>query len=56
MSAQEFFHMGGYALYVWPAYALSLVVLTGQLWAAVRRRRKLIRDIEVQNRSPETHT
>ena len=56
MSAQEFFHMGGYAFYVWPAYALALVVLTGQLWAAVRRRKKLIRDIEVQIRDPETRT
>ncbi|MFQ5659669.1 MAG: heme exporter protein CcmD [Gammaproteobacteria bacterium] len=23
----EFFHMGGYALYVWSAYGLSLLVL-----------------------------
>ncbi len=53
---QDFFHMGGYAFYVWPAYALSLVVLMGQLWVAVQRRRKLIRDIEVQNRDPETRT
>ena len=24
---EEFFHMGGYAVYVWSSYALALVVL-----------------------------
>ena len=30
----KFFEMGGYALYLWPAYALTLVVLVlNVLWA-----------------------
>jgi heme exporter protein CcmD len=29
MSAAEFFSMDGYALYVWPCYALTLIVLVG---------------------------
>ena len=37
----EFFAMGGYAAYVWPAYgfaALVLIVLLVQSWRAARRR------------------
>ena len=35
-SAAEFFHMGGYAVYVWPAYGLAAVVLAGLLSASLR--------------------
>jgi len=38
MSVAEFFDMGGYAAYIWPCYALSLVVLVG---IAVSARRSL---------------
>jgi heme exporter protein D len=37
----EFFAMGGYAAYVWPAYgfaALVLIVLLVQSWRGARRR------------------
>jgi heme exporter protein D len=37
----DFFLMGGYAAYVWPAYgvaALVLIVLLVQSWRSVRRR------------------
>jgi heme exporter protein D len=37
----EFFAMGGYAAYVWPAYgfaALVLIALLVQSWRAARRR------------------
>ena len=32
----EFLHMGGYARFVWPAYALALLVLAWNLWSATR--------------------
>lgn len=35
-SFHEFLTMGGYALYVWPAYAVTLVVLVGSGWIARR--------------------
>ena len=40
--------MGGYAQFVWPSYLLALVVLFGNVWAALRmhaaaRRRALHR-------------
>jgi heme exporter protein D len=37
----EFFAMGGYAAYVWPAFGFAALVLVGllaQSWAASRRR------------------
>lgn len=33
-SFHEFVTMGGYALYVWPAYAVALLVLAGSGWSA----------------------
>ena len=30
MNWQAFFEMGGYAAFVWPSYALTLLVLAGQ--------------------------
>ena len=43
----EFFHMGGYAVYVWPAYALTALTLAVSLIAPIRRRKKLIRELSV---------
>jgi heme exporter protein D len=41
-SWSEFFAMGGYALYVWGSYAVTLVVLIGEIVALVMRRRGVI--------------
>ena len=43
---KDFFHMGGYALYVWPSYALALVVLVGNLVAPIVRRRQILAQIQ----------
>jgi heme exporter protein CcmD len=40
MEIGEFLAMGGYARYVWPAYALSALVLAWNAWAALRLRRE----------------
>jgi heme exporter protein D len=42
---KEFFHMGGYALYVWPSYALALLILIANLVAPMLQRRRLLADI-----------
>jgi heme exporter protein CcmD len=39
-SAEQFFDMGGYAAYVWGAYALTVAVLLTEPWLAARRRRR----------------
>ena len=35
----HFLAMGGYAVFVWPAYGLALVVLGGLALASIRRHR-----------------
>ena len=35
----EFFAMGGYAAYVWPAYGLAALVMVGILVASIRELR-----------------
>ena len=38
---REFFHMGGYAFYVWSAYGVALVVLVANVVVPVLRAREL---------------
>jgi heme exporter protein D len=42
-SASEFFHMGGYALYVWGSYAVAAAVVAAEV-AALRLRRRAALD------------
>ncbi len=46
MNLADFFHMGGYAFYVWTSYALTALVLIANLVAPLaagrRTRRELI--------------
>ena len=41
-----YFAMGGYAVYVWPAYALSAAVLGGLALFSWRRYRDSVRSLE----------
>ena len=41
----EFLQMGGYAIYVWPAYALTALTLAVSVIAPIRRRKRLVREI-----------
>lgn len=40
-SAQEFFAMGGYGLYVWGSYGVAAVCIASELWLLRQRRRAL---------------
>lgn len=47
----EFFHMGGYAAYVWPAYGIAgliLIWLAVQAARSVRINRKTLTDLEAR--------
>ena len=46
----EFFHMGGYALYVWCSVGLSLTVLGAVTLAPVLRHRRLLREMARRER------
>ena len=43
-----FFAMGGYAAYVWPAFAVFFVVLLLDWLAPTLRRRRTLRELHVQ--------
>jgi heme exporter protein D len=50
-AVREFFAMGGYAVYVWPSYGLTAVVLLALLigsWRGLRARQRQLRAIETQ--------
>ncbi len=42
---KTFFEMGGYALYVWPSYALAAIVLAGNVASPIMARKKILADI-----------
>jgi heme exporter protein D len=45
---QTFFAMGGYAAYVWPAYALFFIVLIIDSIAPRLRRRRVLRELRAR--------
>jgi len=45
MSLNEFFHMGGYAFYVWTSYGIALLILLVNVVAPLRLHRKLLTGI-----------
>ena len=41
-SASDFFHMGGYGLYVWGSYAVTLALMLAEPLLAAKRRRAAV--------------
>ncbi len=48
MSLHEFLTMGGFAIYVWPSYAIFFIVLAADLAAPRLRRRRLVRELRAR--------
>jgi heme exporter protein D len=46
MNWSEFFHMGGYAFYVWTSYAIALVLVILNIVAPVLQRRRIVSRIK----------
>ena len=42
---QQFFHMGGYAAYVWSAYGIAAVMLTTNIVYSHYKRRQIQHDL-----------
>ena len=42
MNWSEFFHMGGYAFYVWTSYAIALLLVILNIVAPILQRRRII--------------
>ena len=45
MNAEHFFAMGGYAMYVWPAYIVFFIVLIADYINPWLRRRRNLREL-----------
>ena len=41
----DFFAMGGYGAYIWPAYAVFVIVLALEAFAPLAQRRRLLAEI-----------
>jgi heme exporter protein D len=48
MTLSEFFAMGGYALYVWGSYGLTLIVLLANIIIPVWQRKQLLRSLSLK--------
>jgi heme exporter protein D len=48
LSFGAFLAMGGYAAYVWPAYAVFFVVLLADFMAPIWRRRRNLRELNAR--------
>ena len=56
MTLTEFFHMGGYAFYVWTSYGLAMIVLLLNVILPIRQRKKLLNDIARTTRRARRNT
>ncbi len=41
----EFFAMGGYAVYVWPSFALAAIVLIANVVVPMQQRKRILKEI-----------
>lgn len=48
---QEFFHMGGYAYYVWSAYGLSVIILVLNVVLPLRDEKQMFRKLSKRAQS-----
>ncbi len=48
MSLSEFFHMGGYAVFVWSSYGIALVVLVLNWWLPYQQHKQHLRKLKRQ--------
>ncbi len=46
MNWAEFFHMGGYAFFVWTSYGLTLIVVVANIVSPIMQRKKVISRIK----------
>ena len=46
MNWSDFFHMGGYALYVWTSYGIAFVILIINVIVPIVRKQRLLRELQ----------
>ncbi|TXH89512.1 MAG: heme exporter protein CcmD [Rhodoferax sp.] len=53
-SWQDFWHMGGYALYVWGSFGLTVAVVAGEILLARNRRQRILQELRDTIESEES--
>ena len=53
MGLSEFFAMGGYAIYVWPSYALTLLLLVLNWYLPYQQHKKTLQQLKRRKRRTE---
>ena len=53
MTLEEFFHMGGYAVYVWSSYGLSFVVMLLIFIKPIMAKKQILKDLRMKYRQQE---
>lgn len=53
-SFAEFLGMGGYGMYVWPAYGITFVVLLLNVIMPLMQRRQVIRDLALKQKRKQS--
>ena len=51
-SLQTFLHMGGYAIYVWPAYGLTFIVLIINIILPLKREGRFFQTFTARKKRP----
>ena len=51
-SLGDFFHMGGYGVYVWGSYGAALLLFAAEILQLRARRRTLLRRLDRMQRTP----
>ena len=55
MNLEEFFHMGGYAFYVWSSYGLTFIVLMMIFFKPMMTKKQVLKDLRMKFRQQERH-
>ena len=53
MTLEEFFHMGGYAVYVWSSYGLAFIVMLLIFIKPITARKQILKDLRMKYRQQE---
>ena len=53
MTLEEFFYMGGYAVYVWSSYGLAFVVMLLIFIKPIMAKKQILKDLRMKYRQQE---
>lgn len=56
LSVADFFHMGGYAFYVWGSFGISALVVIAEVWQVRAKRREILRNLLTETDSDTNST